>query len=124
MMNRQAALGAIYAGLAVIFGAFGAHSLEGRLAADMLEVFETGVRYQMYHALGMLLIGLLAGRREQAGGLLWSGRLMHAGIWLFSGSLYVLSLSGITWLGAITPLGGVCFIAAWAMLAINLWKRS
>jgi len=121
--NRQAAYGAIYAGLAVALGAFGAHLLEERIASDMLDVFETAVRYQMYHALGLIAIGLAAGRMEHAAAAWrWAGRLLHAGIWVFSGSLYVLSLSGITILGAITPIGGAAFIAGWVLAAAALWK--
>jgi len=122
--NRQAAYGAIYAGLAVALGAFGAHLLEDRIAADMLDVFETAVRYQMYHALGLIAIGLAAGRMEHAAGAWrWAGRLLHAGIWVFSGSLYVLSFSGITILGAITPIGGAAFLAGWTLAAVALWKK-
>jgi uncharacterized membrane protein YgdD (TMEM256/DUF423 family) len=121
--NKQAAYGAVYAALAVAFGAFGAHTLEDLITADMLAIFETAVRYQMYHALGLLVIGLAAGHMEHAAGAWrWAGRLIHAGIWIFSGSLYVLSLSGITVLGAITPIGGAAFIAGWVCAAVALWR--
>jgi uncharacterized membrane protein YgdD (TMEM256/DUF423 family) len=110
-------LGALAGFLAVAFGAFGAHALRSRLSPDMLAVFETGVRYQMYHALALLLVAAtiphLGGWLVQAAG--W---LFVAGIVLFSGSLYLLAFTGVTVLGAITPLGGVAFLAGWACLAI------
>jgi uncharacterized membrane protein YgdD (TMEM256/DUF423 family) len=111
------ALGSINAALAVIFGAFGAHALKGRLSPEMLSVYHTGAQYQFYHALGLLLIGVIATQLQNSGALRLSGFLMLAGIILFSGSLYVLAITGVTWLGAITPLGGVAFIAAWLVLA-------
>ncbi|WP_342771462.1 DUF423 domain-containing protein [Paenibacillus sambharensis] len=112
--------GAIHAALAVMLGAFGAHGLEERLTADMLAVYETGVRYHMYHALGMILAGILLSREENRK-LRLGGQLMHIGIFLFSGSLYVLVLSDNTKLGMITPLGGVLFIAGWALIAAAVW---
>jgi uncharacterized membrane protein YgdD (TMEM256/DUF423 family) len=110
-------LGALSAFLAVALGAFGAHALRSRLSPDMLAVFETGVRYQMYHALALLLVDALLPRM---GGWLvvTAGWLFTAGIVVFSGSLYVLALTGVTWLGAITPLGGLAFLAGWACLAL------
>ncbi|CAH1200435.1 hypothetical protein PAECIP111893_01377 [Paenibacillus plantiphilus] len=122
MLSKFGFFGAIHALLAVALGAFGAHALKERLDADMLAVFETGVRYHMYHAIGLVLIALLADRLGAKPALQWAGRLMHIGIFLFSGSLYVLSMSGIKVLGAITPLGGVAFITAWALAAYCLWK--
>ena len=122
--NRQAAYGAIYAALAVAFGAFGAHTLEDLIPADSLAVFETAARYQMYHALALLVIGLAAGQMEHAAkAWRWAGWLIHAGIWIFSGSLYVLSLSGIKVLGAITPIGGVAFIAGWLCVVAALMRK-
>ena len=113
------AIGSINAALAVILGAFGAHALKGRLSPQMLEVYHTAVQYHFYHALGMLLVAALAGHMQQGDSALrLSGYLMLAGIVLFSGSLYVLATTGVTWLGAITPLGGLCFIAAWIVLAV------
>ena len=109
------ALGALFAGLAVAAGAFGAHGLKGRLAPDMLEVFETAARYQMYHALGLLAVAVAVVRWPATA---LAGWCMVAGIVIFCGSLYVLSLSGIRWLGAITPIGGVAFIAGWLLLAL------
>jgi uncharacterized membrane protein YgdD (TMEM256/DUF423 family) len=111
------ALGSINAALAVILGAFGAHALKARISPEMLSVYHTASQYHFYHALGMLLIGALASQFRSAGALQLSGFLMLAGIILFSGSLYILAVTGITWLGAITPLGGVAFIAAWIVLA-------
>lgn len=119
LLKKYVGIGAIVAGLAVAFGAFGAHALKETLSEHYLEVFETGVRYQMYHGLGILLVALLAERFPSATKLTqWSARLLLIGTVLFSGSLYILSLSGIDWLGAITPLGGVGFLAGWACLAI------
>jgi uncharacterized membrane protein YgdD (TMEM256/DUF423 family) len=109
-------VGSVAAFLAVTLGAFGAHGLRGRLSPDMLTVFETGVRYHMYHALAILLVGLVMGR--MSGWLIQAaGWCFVAGILLFSGSLYALALSGVTILGAVTPLGGIAFLAGWACLA-------
>jgi len=109
-------LGSIAGFLAVTLGAFGAHGLRGRLSPEMLAVFETGVRYHMYHALALILVSLVMGK---AGGWLphTAGWCFVAGIVLFSGSLYALALSGVTILGAITPIGGLAFLAGWACLA-------
>ena len=111
------ALGAISGFVAVAAGAFGAHGLKKHLAPDLLAVFETGARYQMYHALALVLIGYLGAARPSnlLGG---SGWCMVAGTVLFSGSLYVLALTGVRWLGAITPLGGLAFLGGWALLAV------
>jgi uncharacterized membrane protein YgdD (TMEM256/DUF423 family) len=111
------ALGSINAALAVILGAFGAHALKARLSPEMLSVYHTASQYQFYHALGMLLVAALASQLNSSGALRLSGFLMLAGIVLFSGSLYLLAVTGVTWLGAITPLGGLAFIAAWVVLA-------
>jgi uncharacterized membrane protein YgdD (TMEM256/DUF423 family) len=115
------ALGAISACVGVAAGAFGAHALKSRLNAEMLAVFETGVRYQMYHAFGLMAVAWALSR--------WPGNLMATSGWLFiagtilfSGSLYLLSLTGHRWLGAITPLGGLAFLAGWLCLASVLWK--
>ncbi len=109
-------IGAVAAFLAVGFGASGAHGLRGRLSPDMMAVFESAVRYQMYHALALVLVALILGRMD--GWLIrTAGWCFVAGIVLFSGSLYVLAVSGVTILGAITPLGGLAFLAGWACLA-------
>lgn len=102
--------------LAVSLGAFAAHGLRDRLSPELLNTFQTGVQYHMYHALALFGIGLLAVNYPGSALLKYSGYLFLAGIVLFSGSLYLLSISGVRWLGAITPLGGVCFLAAWASL--------
>jgi uncharacterized membrane protein YgdD (TMEM256/DUF423 family) len=117
-MRTFVLLGGIGAFLAVAFGAFGAHALRSQLPADMMAAYQTGVQYQMAHALGLILIGLLAERRPGSGLLRASGWLLAAGILLFSGSLYVLALSGVRVLGAITPFGGICFLVGWALLIV------
>lgn len=104
--------------LAVAFGAFGAHVLKKALTPDLIAIYETAVNYHFYHALGLLVVGLLALHIPESAALRWAGMLMTAGVLLFSGSLYALSFSGARWLGAITPLGGVAFLVAWASLAI------
>jgi uncharacterized membrane protein YgdD (TMEM256/DUF423 family) len=110
-------IGALAGVVGVGLGAFGAHGLRGRLSPEMLAVFETGVRYHMYHALALVATAALMGRLD--GRLLSAaGWLFTAGIVLFSGSLYVLALTGIGMFGAITPIGGVAFLAGWACLAI------
>ena len=109
--------GAIAAFLAVAFGAFGAHALRERLPADLMAVYRTAVDYHFWHALGLLAIGLAMPMLAGSSLAKWSGWLMMAGILLFSGSLYALSLSGIRALGAVTPVGGLCLLAAWALLA-------
>lgn len=111
-------LGAINAFLAVALGAFGAHGLEGKLEPKYLETWKTGVTYQMFHATGLLIIGVILGKLPASSLLTTSGWLMFIGIILFSGSLYVLSVTKISILGAITPLGGVAFLAAWVLLII------
>jgi len=110
-------LGGAAALLAVALGAFGAHALKSRLAPEMLALWHTGVEYHVFHALGLLAVGLLAAQLPESALLKWSGWLMLAGILLFSGSLYALALSGERWLGTVTPVGGLAFIAAWALFA-------
>lgn len=110
------ATGAISAFLGVGLGAFGAHGLRKRLSPDMLAVFDIGVRYQLVHALALLASGAAASRLS-AGALTAAGVLFVVGTVVFSGSLYVLALSGRKWLGAITPLGGLALLAGWASLA-------
>jgi uncharacterized membrane protein YgdD (TMEM256/DUF423 family) len=110
--------GAIVAGLGVVLGAFGAHGLKTRVSAEMLAIFETGVRYQMYHALALLAVGLAAARN--GGALIQaSGWLFLAGVAIFSGSLYLMTFTGARWLGAVTPVGGLLMIAGWVALAFG-----
>ncbi|WP_322745503.1 DUF423 domain-containing protein [Plectonema radiosum] len=112
-------LAALFGGLSVAAGAFGSHALKERLSARALEIFEVGVRYQMYHALALLLVAILLSQtKSPSPNLIASGWLFIIGIFIFSGSLYALSLSDIKILGAITPIGGVAFITAWGALAI------
>ena len=119
------ALGAASAFLAVAAGAFGAHALRARVPADLLEVFETGARYEMYHALALLIVGVLIAQGPP-GGSAWlpaAGWLFALGTLLFSGSLYLLALTGARWWGAVTPFGGVAFLLGWVALAIAAWRR-
>jgi uncharacterized membrane protein YgdD (TMEM256/DUF423 family) len=110
------AMGALSACISVAAGAFGAHGLRGRLAPEMLAVFETGARYEMYHALGLVAVAWASARWPGVASAV-AGWLFVVGTVLFSGSLYALALSGVRALGAITPLGGVAFIAGWLVLA-------
>ena len=114
---QPAQLGAVLAFIGVALGAFGAHSLGDVLTPDRLATFETGVRYQMYHALGLLAIGALPVRAHRAALFIFVGSL------IFSGSLYILVLSGVSWLGAITPIGGVLQLIGWALLFVSLSKK-
>lgn len=115
-------LGAVFGLLGVALGAFGAHGLKAVLDADMAATFETGARYQMYHALALITAGWI-GRTARNAWPTWAGWSFVAGILLFSGSLYVLALTGARWLGAITPLGGLAFIVGWGALAVGVWKE-
>ncbi len=112
------AAGSALAGLGVLLGAFGAHGLRDRIAPDLLAVYDTGIRYHLIHALGLLAVSWAAARWPNA----WvgaSGWLFVAGIVVFSGSLYLLAVTGVRWLGAVTPLGGLCFLAGWTVLAVG-----
>lgn len=108
--------------LAVAFGAFGAHALKGRLDDYALGVFQTAVQYHFYHSLALLAVGVVALSQPETALLRSSGWLFIIGIVIFSGSLYLLSISGMRWLGAVTPLGGLAFIAGWGCLAAAGWK--
>lgn len=124
-VNLERALwiaGAAMAGLSVAIGAFGAHALRARLEPARLATFETAVQYHMLHAVALLAVAALMGRVQSQQLLLLSGGLFTAGIFLFSGSLYALAITGITWLGAITPLGGIAFIGGWLCMGIAAWK--
>jgi uncharacterized membrane protein YgdD (TMEM256/DUF423 family) len=116
-------IGAINAFLAVALGAFGAHGLEGRVEPKYLETWKTAVTYQMFHATGLFIIGILAGKLPASALISWSGWLMLIGIVLFSGSLYALTLTKISVLGAITPIGGVAFLAAWVLMMVAAVKH-
>ena len=113
---------ALAAALAVMLGAFGAHALREQLSADLLATFETGVRYHVYHALALFVVALALARGYDATWTALAGWLFVAGIVLFSGSLYALALSGARWLGAVTPFGGLAFIAGWLALAVAAWR--
>lgn len=120
-MKYLLVLGALNSALAVMLGAFGAHGLKVRVDASLLEVWGTASQYHLYHALALLVVGLLA-RQLGASGLLVAGWILFAGMLIFSGSLYVLVLSGQKWLGAITPLGGLTLIVGWLWLAWSLLR--
>lgn len=109
--------------LAVILGAFGAHALKAQLDESLLKIYQTGNHYHFYHALGLILIGIIAMNIPVNAWLKNSGWMMFAGIILFSGSLYLLSILNMRWLGMITPVGGVLFILAWASLCIAVIKQ-
>ncbi len=115
-------LAGISGGLAVALGAFGAHGLRDRLTPDSLATFETGVRYEMYHALALLAVAWAVTRWANSGLPVAAGWLFVAGTVLFSGSLYLLALTGTRWLGAITPFGGIAFLAGWLCLVLTAWR--
>lgn len=121
--------GVLFAMLAVMFGAFGAHALKEMISERALTTFETGVRYQFFHAIALVLAGILY-KEFKTGMVLWAGRLFFVGILLFSFSLYFLSAiqaavqPGFRWVGAITPLGGLCFISGWVLLFIAFIKKT
>jgi len=116
--------GAVSAGTAVMIGAFGAHGLRSALPGDMLAIFETGVRYQMYHAFALLATSWAAAQwgSRLPRSVAASGWFFGLGTIFFSGSLYILSITGIGWIGAMTPIGGVLFIAGWITLGYSAWK--
>ncbi|MDF2179400.1 DUF423 domain-containing protein [Aliiglaciecola sp. CAU 1673] len=120
-MNWMLALAAFFGMTGVMLGAFAAHGLKGRLDAAMLSAFQTGVQYQLWHALAVLLLVVLY--RQQPQPLLsWAAMAMLTGILLFSGSLYLLALTGIKWFGPVTPMGGLCMILGWGLLLIAAFK--
>jgi uncharacterized membrane protein YgdD (TMEM256/DUF423 family) len=116
-------IGSILGFLGVAFGAFGAHALRTRLSPEMLSVFETGVRYQMYHAFAILIVAAAIGHLGSARLLVLAGWAFSIGVVLFSGSLYVLALTGVGILGAVTPFGGLSFLLGWACLALFAVSR-
>ncbi len=119
------AVGALFALVGVALGAFGAHSLRTRVTPRDLEIFEVAVRYQLYHALAILVTGLTLWWRglDVSRLLTLAPWLFAAGIVIFSGSLYLLVITGKRWLGAVTPIGGVLFLAGWFLLALALWQK-
>ena len=114
-------LGALIAFLAVAAGAFGAHALQARIPAERLVTFETAARYQMYHGLALFAVAW-ATTQWQSNPITWAGWLFGLGVVIFSGSLYALALSGMSWLGAIAPLGGLCFLMGWLSLAWGVFR--
>ena len=117
--NVIISIGSFNSAIAILFNAFGAHGLKDRLEPRWLEVFETACRYHLWHGIGLILLGLLASRLTQARSTQIAS-LMLMGIIIFSGSLYLLSITQLTWLGMITPLGGLSFIAAWLLLGWSM----
>ncbi|RBW49404.1 DUF423 domain-containing protein [Marinobacter sp. F3R11] len=122
-MRLPIVMGAFFALTAVMAGAFGAHGLRNLVSERSLEVFQTAVTYQMYHAIALILVALLSGFGLSRQLLGWAGGFFLAGILLFSGSLYTLVLTDIRWIGPITPLGGVCFMIGWALLLTAGMRR-
>ena len=116
------AVAAALGGISVVLGAFASHALKDRLSDRQSAIWETGTRYQMYHALALILIALLLSRFPHTTLLSVAGFAFIAGIFIFSGSLYALCLSGIEWLGAITPLGGMALIVGWICLTVAAWS--
>ena len=123
-MKTLLVLGAVNGALAVMLGAFGAHGLNARVDAAMLQTWATASEYHIFHALALLLTGLMAKQFAGAGGIVVSGWLLFAGMTIFSGSLYLLVLSGQRWLGAITPIGGTLLIIGWLWLAWSLYRQA
>ncbi len=129
MRNSFITVAGISGALAVTLGAMGAHALKDHITPELLQTYETGVRYQFYHTLGLLLTALLM-QNNSSGLLRLSGNLFITGIFLFSGSLYFLStrslfgIEGMRWIGAVTPLGGLSFIAGWVLLSYSFYKKT
>lgn len=123
MRGTWIVVGAVLAFLGVAAGAFGAHALEGRLPPDLVRVFETGARYHLVHALALTFVGLASARWTDP---LWTaaGWSFVVGVVIFSGSLYALALTGVRWLGAVTPLGGLAFLAGWLAVAAAAWRSA
>jgi len=117
LSRRCLVLGAVLMAIGVMLGAFGAHGLGSVLTAKQLASYETAVLYHLLHALGLILVGIVARVTAQSGPLRWSARLMLAGVAFFSGSIYLMSAGAPRWLGMVAPVGGMAFMAAWALLA-------
>ena len=124
MLNSNTLLitGSVFMALGVAFGAFGAHIVQDMLSSDRFLVYQTGVEYHFYHAIGLLIVGAVLLHTENSGWFSLSGYSFIAGILIFSGSLYVLTLTDTGWLGAITPLGGFAFILGWVFLGVGIAK--
>lgn len=116
------AIGAFVLAIAVMLGAFGAHGLKDLLTVERMATYQTAVQYQFYHGLGIILVGVVLMNFPNSDGVLWSAMLLLTGLFLFSGSLYLLTLFGLRWLGMVTPLGGIAFIAGWIVLAVTLLR--
>jgi uncharacterized membrane protein YgdD (TMEM256/DUF423 family) len=123
-MNARLAIGtaAAFLLLAVAFGAFGAHALKSKLVPDLMAVYQTAVQYHFWHALGLLTVGILLLQKPESGALAAAAWLLVAGLAIFCGSLYVLALTGTRGWGAVAPVGGTAFLAAWAALAWAAWR--
>jgi uncharacterized membrane protein YgdD (TMEM256/DUF423 family) len=123
-MSARLAIGgaATFLFIAVALGAFGAHALRSKLAPDLMAVYQTAVQYHFWHALGLLAVGLLLLQKPDSGALAAAAWLLVAGLVVFCGSLYLLALTGVRELGAVAPVGGVAFLAAWAALAWAAWR--
>lgn len=125
-MNRQASIilmaGCVAAFAGVVCGAFGAHALRSRIAPELLATWQTGVAYHFYHALGLIVVGLAIQIIESSKLLNWAGALMFSGLLLFSGSLYLLALTGTGAFGAVAPIGGLAWLAAWTLFAAAVWR--
>ena len=116
-------IGSILAFFAVAFGAFGAHSLKPKLSNEMFAVYETAANYHMIHALALIIVGVIFHWINNSSMIQWSGLFLLLGIIFFSGSLYLLSVTGLKWLGPITPIGGLCFLIGWLLLAIAVIRN-
>ena len=122
MKNFYFAVGAAFSLLSVLLGAFGAHTLKDKLSKEMLDIFEVAVRYQMYHGIGLIVVAWAFSQWESTY-ISTAGWCFIVGILIFSGSLYILSLTGLRWFGAITPIGGIAFIAGWGCLIIAAFRQ-
>jgi uncharacterized membrane protein YgdD (TMEM256/DUF423 family) len=122
--NRIAAIAAVSGFIGVAMGAFAAHGLKARIAAELLAVFQTGVQYQLWHTFALLAIASQSRPQTASRWLGWSAWAMIAGMLMFSGSLYALALTGERWLGMITPFGGLCFLTGWLLLAIHFLRAA
>lgn len=116
-------IASLLGGLSVALGAFGAHALRGRIEENLLANYQTGVSYMFYHALALFVVAWAAGKWPASNLSIWAGWLFVVGVVFFSGSLFIMAFTGLRWLGAITPIGGVAFIAGWLLLALVAWRN-